>query len=1609
MDRLGSKRGPATGLNPTLSTGRVSSGAPTAPSRAEVPLGPVGGANKAPVTPRPKAAGAWAQFAQGLLQKTKGPLTAMLIGAAALPFAGAPVQAQAAPVEPVVVSAPAQVAPAVTRAAVRPFVAGSIGGVELYAAYVSSEVATLRAQLRQFEAEAPRDPVIQRDLLRLDQVVERFDRLIQQDAQLPAGMLADLDHVLTALKDARPGTLGKVLDQSLRELPSTRVTVPGLDPARVDAQAPRTGAVPRLDGPGDGWLRDLLAASPTDFPDKARAELARYRAVMAGADQVVSRLPDFAFVSPNPLAYDSGDGRLIIPPGARLVNQGGQFTIQAPGLLWQQGGLTVVSQQGAIHLGSDLDGLTAQQVNAQGTDWAAQLSGATLGVSRSRGYGIIKADEATLDLTTGQAHLTKAQLVVGASGDATLIAKHLSATDGGLSLDLEGLRLDQTRAGTSGTAARLRLEQAGTLIQGEGMDVRFGPAGARIEAQDLEVVTGRTTMFAHAAILTAAPSAGGGHLLTVTGDRFGFENGPTALSAQGGDLKLALDAQGQLRSAQLSGQGLQLATRDGQLQLGQGAVDVALDARGVLTRVSGRSERARFTGDDLSLSADRGRVEATFSPDGHLASLTTDAAHVGYQGARGALDVTGGALTAQLTGGQLSTLTASADAARWAGTDGTRADATGGRLGLAFFEDGGLKQADLQTGALRLSDAEGRVAQVTDGQGKVTLRPGGALERVEARAGQVDVTDAGRALSLTGTRLSADFDAAGNLTRAAGETGRLRYTEADGTFIGAGRTQLELSAADGALRHVTLAAQDLQYRGKLGELTAAQGRLEAEVGADGLLQRARFDTRDLHARGDFGQVDVKGAGWIAAQWQGDALSQLSAHADQLDFQHEADRLSVTQGNLDVTVADGVVREAKASFDAASYQAGFGRLDLTKGSAFSVRYGEDGSARLDGFATRLDLAHDAGQLALDGGRVTGELAPDGTAKALTLGAQRLAYAGTAEGDHRLAVDLLNPEAILTQREGGGQQLAITTGAGSFQVDGHRVSLDGVQALTLATTPDGQVDAFTARFPGQLDFVQRDGDLTVLTRGLGASYHREGSLLTLDFAEADVALRSQGLTAHIEGGAALLDEQQLQIQVDRAQVLKAMGADLNVDVENVSLRLTRGEQGALQGLDLALGRLDAQVAGMDVMVRTPTGERVRLSLTADEEGRTIKQAFLQIPEGGEVRLTRDDLDVRLGGQRVSFEHGDDGLYRLRGEGLDIAASTRDARVKVDGGDAQVSLDPATGRLVIDEIRGTRIDVETKDVSVHLDIQELQDFMVRMTGFEGGATGAALHLVPTTDGSTLTAELRAEIGGIPVEVRIRDAHELKALGQVSVNQVHVYAGDPSGRGDIQIGVGPLALQGSAVELVGRYHPYDPGRMLESVHQFVTTGGGELFSGVRFEPDGVLRLGTDREGLNGELAVMLPRQYALPGYRLDLTAEPSLAPGVIGSLGYRSGDVTASAFAGLLPGSHATLHVKQGTAEVAGLRVPERTDLPTTAVAGLRLDLADVDDGHLSAVAGGFVNPMGLTSSRFVEERTPYGAFGGLEYRKDDWFVSGSAVVDVNDGKPQLGGVMFRLGVRF
>lgn len=1479
-----------------------------------------------------------ARFTQGLFRTFTGAVAGVILGAAALPaMAGAqvlpetsltPDSAQVLDVRSMTESVAhdgVQVAP------------GPVGIQRVFQDHLQHKLRIIEAQQRQFEAQSPADPVLVIDHLKLHEVVAQFHEIMSQDAVLPAGLLADLDHILTALQDAQPGEFKASFDRALLDLPSQSIALPSV--AGGGVQAP---AAPHFKGPGQGLIDALSLTSPTDFPDQAQGVIAAYTQVMSGVQASISQLPDFQLQLQNPLVYNGSGAQILIPAGAQLVHSGDDFSIESNNLLWAQNGLTVVSEDASLNLGPNLDGLQAKRITASGQDWSADLQGATVGVSRGDGSALIQADHLDLDLVNGSAELTGARLLVGPSGNGTLDADQVAVTRAGFALDLSGLHAEQTREGTHLMAAEANYGGQGALIHAEAIDIQFGAEGATMASDLLHIESGGTKFDATNAVLSTKNVAQGGQLLQLQGDTFSVDHGETSLNSSGkASLQIMLDSQGQMRSAKLAGDAVSVTTAAGHAELIGSSVNLNLDKDGHLKTLSARSQSASFAGSGYTVDAQRGKLDMSFDAAGQLSRVTSDAAKVAYAGDSGAFDVERGNLTVDLKDGLMSQLSAQAAGAHWRGTDGTSVDAERTKLTLDFHPDTGT------------------------------------LGSAAVRSGRATFADAEHKLDLSGLAMNVTFDSAGLLTGASAQSSKLTYQSAEGTFFGAGDVKLQVQTAGEHLDQVLVSGKDIRYTGDLGELSAAQGALTVDFAGTGHLEHVRFETEDLRVSGDYGTLGIQGDGTLDAVWSEDGQS---------------------------------LRRLTGDFDGATYTSDFGDLALSGGTGFAIEVSEAGATNFTGQVTQLDLAHSAGQLQVDGAQARGTFAPDGTAETLSLSARHLAFTGTAEGNNPLSLDLQGPQVDITQRAEGGQRLSFGSDGGNFSVNGHQVGLEGAQQVVMETTTAGEIDTFAADFPGQVDFVDKDGELSVVVRDAHANYEREGSKITLDFEEIGASLRGEGLEVLVQGVAAELDETHLSVRVDRAEVLRTVGEQLNVEVEALTLDVTRNGEGALKTFDLGLGGLDAQIDGMNVMVRTPSGEQVRLHVSADEEGRTIKAAYLQIPDGGEIRITKDDFDLKLGGQRLAFSHDDDGVYRFRADGLDATAITKDAEVRVEGGTAQVSLDPESGRLVIDEITGTHVEVKLDNGDLRLDVEELRNFMVSMTSFEGGATGGAIHLIPTTDGSTISASLHGEVSGIPVEISVDNAHELQALAQISVNQVHVFVGDSSGQGNMQIGIGPVKIEGSALEVIGRYHPYDPARMTESVHQFLTTSGQQLFSGINYEADGVLRLGTDREGLNGELAVLLPADKAMPGYRFNLSAEPSSAYGLIGSVGYRMNDVTLSAFGGLVPGSHATLHVKQGDVEVGGFSMPKQTDLPTTVMGGLRLDMADVDGGHLGVVGGAYMNPAGLAETSWVTENNPFGAFAGIEYAKDNWTLSGSAVVDIDrNGNAQVGGAMLQLGIKF
>lgn len=1557
------------------------------------------------------------------------PVAAVLIGAAGLPgVAGAQTAPPLSTATPVstesteLAKTPSSVA--VSGASTPLIAAGPVALADLQRAQLHAQIGTLRADAARmgwqidprsldraaaraaFEA-VPPSGVREKSLLSLGDVVDRIESLAERAAS-PA-LLADLDRVLTQIGEIRSGPASV----SLPEL-SEKVTGPSAPSVPGLGTVPKTtipSTAPTVTRPGAKLLESLWSASQLEFSTHAAEALTTYTEVANGLNGLTARLPNLALQSQVPLIYSDAGLDFFVPAGATLVVQDGQFGLLAPGLMLSSAdGLAVVADSAQIQLGEQLDGLSAAQVLFRNGDTSGRLEGFTGGVSRAEGAAVLRADHLSLDLPGEHAVLDGAELRIGADGVSTLEAARAQLDGPRGTMSGSDLRMSTSATGTElsvGQGALSGPDGDGSVSQ---LQLRLVDGQAHIGADALNFTDGNLSFAGEAVLLDAERLSDGGHRVVLGGRDLSFGQGDLQIANEGdGRVEVRLDASGQLRQLDLQGDALRMSRGAEQAEATGGTASATFGENGRLRQLALAADAASYSSPALSGQVQGGRLDARFAADGTLRSLDGRGEQLAFSDGQGSLTGTTGTVSARAGAAGLESLDMSLRSGTWSrGAERVALDEGRARLG---FEAGVLSSAELASGHLVADLAGGRQLDIEGSRAQASLTDG-VLRQLELSSGAARFSDGDTSVSLAGLGLSARFDAAGNLNSAEGRAAELSMSNGAGQLFAAGEISLASTLEGGALRELAVRGREISYRdpsGQLGALDAAEGKLVAAFDADGQVSRIDLATRDANLAGDFGTLGLGGVAALETRFDAGQLSGVEVSAESLRFDDGAQQLDLQSGWGTLALDDGELRNAGFGLESGRYASARGTVELTGGSELSLTRGADGAMSVEGAVAALELANAGGRLELEGARFSAASGADGTLSELEVRMDRGRYAGTAQGGRDFAFDLVGPALTLGQRAEGGQRLSFdAAGTAGFAVDGHQVGLEGAQHVLLETTADGQVDRFAADFPGLVEWTESASGNGVRVKDLGLEYDREPARVALDFTEADVALRSEGLSAHIEGANAELDSRRMFVALDAAELQRTMGEELGLTVEDFRLELLRDESGALESgsVELSQGRL--QTGGALVTATTESGDRVRLDVGA-EDGR-LRFASLEIPEGGRVNLSRDDLEVGLGGQRLAFSETASGRYRFEGQSLDIDARTRDAEVQVKGGDARVSIDPATGGLFIEDIRGVDVDLKTQGVDLSFNLEQVRGFMARAVGYEGGATGGALHLIPTEDGANLTARVRGEVQGLPVELRFSDVHQLAAIAQLSTNQAHIYLGDVSGQGETQIGVGPLTLKGSAIELVGRYHTFDAGRFLSSADAFASTGGKDLFSGFAIEPNGALRFGTDRSGLNAELSVILPRYDAAPGYRFQIGDRPASAPGAVLSFGYQNDDFGVAAFAGALPGSHATLGLTQGEAELGGVDLPKRVDLPTTAVAGLRLGLADVgDDARLGATVGAFANPAAFGSSQWLREDVSSGGFVGLEYTRDNLSVSGGAVMNVTNGNPELGSIGVRLGLKW
>ncbi|MFN8674251.1 MAG: hypothetical protein U0457_19480 [Candidatus Sericytochromatia bacterium] len=838
----------------------------------------------------------------------------------------------------------------------------------------------------------------------------------------------------------------------------------------------------------------------------------------------------------------------------------------------------------------------------------------------------------------------------------------------------------------------------------------------------------------------------------------------------------------------------------------------------------------------------------------------------------------------------------------------------------------------------------------------------GKLKNINAKADEVNFSDKTNTAKVVGGNLNVNYDDSGKIKDLTANATDVNFKNATSNITAKNSTVMA-NYKDGKIDTLAGKVETLNYTNKQGKLDVANGEINSKFNPDGSIDNLNGKFDNLAYNNTQGNLNVDKCNFTGKFNPDGTLANLSGGADKLSYlSNKGDKIDAKGFGLDITNGKNGIEKATVNVGQLDYLSSKGdKLNVIDGKLGLTRDQQGFISNINGEAKNLTYNGKNG----DNVNASGlNININGNKNGLT--------------DASIKADEINYNNLK------GDNLNVTNGDVNISKDnnGFISKVTGNADKILATNKNG-------------DVIQALGVKTDLTRNAQGTYDLATSA---DKVNAD--LKKQGLNLDATKLNLNVTDTNIKLHVDSAELKKKIESDLKVKVENMDLLIDKTKEGALKGADLQLEKLDGSIKGMDLMVRTQNGDRVRLNMSMSEDGAMLKEAFLQIPKGGEVKISKENMNVTLGEQVIKFTQNN-GIYTLRDEGMNIAAQFKGGKVSVQGGTAQLSMDTKSGNLFIDEIKGTKINADFGKNKLDIDIKEISNFMVKTTGLSGDVKGLSFELVPTKDSSKITMSMRADIGGVPVKVDLKDVHHLKASADIGVNRAHVYFGDVSKRGNVSISSGPLKMEGSAIEFLAKYNTYNPERMMSSVSRYMSNEG--LKAGpLTLEADGVVRLEKQSSGLHLGAAVLVPRVWEDKAYDIVGMNQNRVKDGTwgavlsVGGQG-RSGDgtkYTGALYGGLVPGSYFELKQLQGTTSVYNVPLPKDISLPTTVMGGLMFRREN-DTSRLSATVGGYVNPVGLLPkdpSIPLRDNTMYGGFAGVAYKTGNTQFSLDALVDVN-----------------
>ena len=1046
-----------------------------------------------------------------------------------------------------------------------------------------------------------------------------------------------------------------------------------------------------------------------------------------------------------------------------------------------------------------------------------------------------------------------------------------------------------------------------------------------------------------------------------------------------------------------------IGSKGDKFNLTNGTFDLNRDPAGDITTIKGGIEKLSYVnkkGDSFT-AAGMG-LDIKTGPQG-LEQLAMKVGTVDYIGSKGdKFNLTNGTFNINRDPvGEITTIQGGIDKLSYVGTKGDSFTAAGLGLDVKSGKNG-LENLSIKAGTVDYTGIKGDKFNLTNGTFNINRDPSGEMTNIQGGIEKLSYVGT-KGESFTAAGLGLDIKSGKNgfesLTM---KTGSLDYLGAKGDKFNLTNGSLSITKdPEGYINNVKGDIEKISFTSSKGDVLTANGLgLNVRNGKNG------FENLTVSA-GKIGYISNKGDlfnlenGSLALTRDPSGnLFNVNGNIENLNLKTvNGQNLTASGINVNVDIDKTGLKTAGVKVGTLDYSQKDIQLNVQNG-ALNFTNGTNGTV-LEASAEKVIANGKWGNLTGEGGKATTLFGPDGNFKSFNLSGNSLTYNGTRE-DKPINFSMQNFNAGITNGP-DGQALNFTGKNINFDFNGNKAYFENIQNIELRNGKDGKVSGFDINLAGKSTF-EKDGDLFIGLNNAQAHYKVDGNNLSASFDKLDIAKKSQQLTASLTGGKIENTVDKISVHVDSAEVIKKMEQELKVKIENLDVVVDKTATGGIKGLDLQLGGLEGNLVGMNLMVKTVNGERVRLNVQLSEDGKMLQEAFLQIPTGGEIKIENKDMTLKLGGdQKFIFKQDGHGVYTFRDEGIDIDFASKDAKVKIKGGNAEVKLDANTGDIIIEEITGTKINAQVAGQEINVDIQKMNGFIAQATGVSGSSQGAILRLKPTKDNSEITLEIETKVSGIPVYLKLNNVHDLEASGIISQNQFRVYLGDKSGRGRVELGAGPLKFEGSALEFVGKYNTYEPKRMLSTMSSFMTSDGVYLGAGLSVEGDGVVRWGTQFSGPHGEVAVVLPQA----------NGEHS-APGVIASLGWqgKTGAGTkwsVNANAGLVSGSYLSIEQTQGSASLAGLPLPKQVNIPTTAIAGLDFR-REGSKSRFNATVGGFLNPAGLApKDSQLQENIKYGGYGGLSYRTGnvDIGIMGVANVDRDDKVRPAG--MVTLGFRF